>query len=189
MTVTAHKALGPWAGDVRCCPHQARSRGPILLCPHAGFRAGGGRAGHLLPAVVWMAALRSSVLADLCAPGKEPSPTFPWGAAPSHPSLPPSPTSTSPGSAAAEASQCAQPGSSIPSALRPTWMWGTMAWHGTASVSPHMLPWKWAGAALMETRPAMMALAPSEVSPGPPLCHGVLWATCVAPCARGTGGE
>ena len=51
---------------------------------------------------------------------KEPSPTPAWGAAPSRPSLLPGPTSTSPGSAAAEASQCARPGPSIPSALRPT---------------------------------------------------------------------
>lgn len=41
----------------------------------------------------------------------------------------------------------------------------------------------------METRPRMVVLAPSEVSPGPRLCHGVLWASRAAPCTRGAGGD
>lgn len=37
----------------------------------------------------------------------------------------------------------------------------------------------------METRPSMMAPAPSEASPGLPLRLGVLWASRASPCARG----
>jgi len=175
--VLAHESCPePWAGDVRCCLRQARPRGPIPLCPRAGFR-------------VRVTSLVGS--AELICPCGSPC-SREWSR---HPPLrggqphlayrfPPAPQ------ARPQARQQERHGVPkrdraypVPSSPRTC---RTTARHGTASVSPHPLPWKWAGAVLMESRPGTMAPAPSEASPGPPaLPRGALGVPCSSLCPGG----